>query len=210
MSFNKMSACKHCGAEIATSAKTCPQCGGKNKKPIYKRGWFIALCVIVVIAAVSSASGENGPTKVGDISTDISVSETTGQTRFAVGEKVELKDVVVTLKKVTASNGANFMEPEAGNVFLICEFDIENNSSSEIAVSSMLSFEAYVDDYAASLSLGGMVSADKPQLDGSVAAGKKMNGIVAYEAPKDWKEVEINFTPDVWSNQDIVFVATNG
>ena len=58
MSSNKMNVCKHCGAEIAVNAKSCPQCGGKNKKPIYKRGWFIALCVIVVIAAVSSAGGE--------------------------------------------------------------------------------------------------------------------------------------------------------
>lgn len=216
MSSKKMDVCKHCGAEIAVSAKTCPQCGGKNKKPIYKRGWFIALCVIVVIAAVSSAGGEDGPTKVGDVSTDVStnvstdvsVSEPVGQTRFAVGEKVELKDVLVTLKKVTESTGANFMEPEQGNVFLVCEFDIENNSDSEIAVSSLLSFEAYVDDYATSLSLVGMASADKPQLDGSVSAGKKMNGVIAYEVSKEWKEIEINFTPDVWSNQDIVFFAT--
>ena len=56
--MSKMSTCKHCGAEIAANAKSCPQCGGKNKKPIYKRGWFIALCVIVVVAAVSSAGGE--------------------------------------------------------------------------------------------------------------------------------------------------------
>ena len=208
MSSGKMSVCKHCGAEIAVSAKMCPQCGGGNRKPGYKRGWFIALCVIVVIAAVSSCGGDDGPSKVGDVSADVSVSEITKQTRFAVGEKVELKDVVVTLKKVTESTGANFMEPEQGNVFLICEFDIENNSSEEIAVSSMLSFEAYVDDYAASLSLVGMASSDKPQLDGSVAAGKKMTGVVAYEASKEWKEIEINFTPNVWSNQDIVFFAT--
>jgi len=56
--MSKMSTCKHCGAEIAANAKRCPQCGGKNKKPIYKRGWFVALCVIVVIAVASSAGGE--------------------------------------------------------------------------------------------------------------------------------------------------------
>ena len=33
---SKMVTCKHCGAEIAAGAKTCPQCGGKNKKPFYK------------------------------------------------------------------------------------------------------------------------------------------------------------------------------
>ena len=71
-----MSVCKHCGAEIAANAKSCPQCGGKNKKPIYKRGWFIALCVIVVIAAVSSAGGgESTPAggSSGDVSGSVSV-----------------------------------------------------------------------------------------------------------------------------------------
>lgn len=58
MSSNKMSVCKHCGAEIAANAKSCPQCGGKNKKPIYKRGWFIALCVVLVIGVVSSVGGD--------------------------------------------------------------------------------------------------------------------------------------------------------
>ena len=57
MSKSKMINCKHCGAEIAAKAKVCPQCGGKNKPPVYKRGWFIALCAIVVIAAISSSGG---------------------------------------------------------------------------------------------------------------------------------------------------------
>lgn len=30
--------CKHCGQVIAASAKTCPHCGGKNGKPVYKSG----------------------------------------------------------------------------------------------------------------------------------------------------------------------------
>ena len=29
--------CKHCGQVIAASAKTCPHCGGKNGKPVYKK-----------------------------------------------------------------------------------------------------------------------------------------------------------------------------
>lgn len=37
MAKSKMTTCKHCGAEIAASAKVCPHCGGKNKPPIYKR-----------------------------------------------------------------------------------------------------------------------------------------------------------------------------
>ena len=51
---SKMVTCKHCGTEIAASAKVCPKCGGKNKKPIYKRPWFIALIVIIIIGAIGS------------------------------------------------------------------------------------------------------------------------------------------------------------
>ena len=38
--MSKMKKCDTCGAEIAESAKRCPACGAKNKKPIYKRVWF--------------------------------------------------------------------------------------------------------------------------------------------------------------------------
>lgn len=93
MSSNKMSTCEHCGAEIAANAKSCPQCGGKKKKPIYKRGWFIALCVIVVIAAVSSAGGEDEPTKAADVSADVSASASAS---VAVPEE----EIVYTVCKV--------------------------------------------------------------------------------------------------------------
>ena len=56
MANNKMTTCKHCGAEIAASAKTCPHCGGKNKKPIYKRVWFWALIVVLVLG-IGAAGG---------------------------------------------------------------------------------------------------------------------------------------------------------
>ena len=29
----KLVKCKHCGARIAATAKTCPQCGGENTPP---------------------------------------------------------------------------------------------------------------------------------------------------------------------------------
>lgn len=52
---NKIIKCKICGADIASNAKTCPQCGAKNKKPIYKKWWFYALIVIVLFAIIGSS-----------------------------------------------------------------------------------------------------------------------------------------------------------
>ena len=64
MAKDKMTTCKHCGQEIAASAKVCPHCGGKNKTPIYKRWWFIAIIVIIVLAAIggSGSSDSSGST----------------------------------------------------------------------------------------------------------------------------------------------------
>lgn len=52
----KMKSCKSCGKEIASSAKVCPGCGAKNKKPFYKAVWFWVIVVIVVIAAAGGNS----------------------------------------------------------------------------------------------------------------------------------------------------------
>lgn len=64
MAKDKMTTCKHCGQEIAASAKVCPHCGGKNKPPIYKRWWFIAIIAIIVLAAIggSGSSDSSGST----------------------------------------------------------------------------------------------------------------------------------------------------
>lgn len=58
MAKSKMTTCKHCGAEIAASAKVCPRCGGKNKPPIYKRWWFIVLVVLIVLSAIGGSSDD--------------------------------------------------------------------------------------------------------------------------------------------------------
>lgn len=205
--------CKHCQTEIDKKAKVCPNCrrkqGGKAK--------FIILGIIVFIVIVAALNGtDDGPKKVENTdgtkqaSTD-KANTTTPEaevTTFKVGETASLKDVLVTLNGVTESEGSDFNMPSDGNVFLLCEFTIENNSSKDIAVSSIMSFEAYVDDFSINQSITGLLEkGDKNQLDGSVAAGKKMNGIIAYEAPKDWKEIEINFTPDFWG-KEMTFTAT--
>ncbi len=55
----KLSVCKHCGAEIAASAKTCPHCGGKNKKPFYKKPLFWIIAVLIVIGIASQHNSDD-------------------------------------------------------------------------------------------------------------------------------------------------------
>ena len=206
---NKMVGCKTCGAEIAENAKSCPSCGAKNKKPIFKKWWFWTIIVVILLIAIGSG-GSDEPQKIGDVgSPSPSPTQTvSAQKEFGIGEIVDLSDIVVTLVDVSENTGSQFLSPTDGNTFVVCEFEIANNSSKDITVSSLLCFDAYVDDYATSLSLSATISVDKPQLDGTIAAGKKMRGVVGYEVPSDWSEVEIRFTPDFWSGKDITFIAS--
>ena len=208
---NKMCTCKACGQEIAKSAKSCPHCGAKNKKGNPLLVGIIGLVALIII--ISAAGGNDEPVKVGENTTPATTTAADSQTEknaFAVGEIAELRDVQVSLVDVTESTGSSFNTPNEGNVFVLCEFEITNNSKEEVAVSSMLSFEAYCDDYACTYSLGAiMEKGNKNQLDGTVAAGKKMNGVIGYEVAENWSVIEIHFTPDFWSGKDIVFTATN-
>ena len=219
--MDKTKLCKHCKTEIDSKAKLCPNCkkkqGGKAK--------FIVIALIAIFAIAASMPNEDEPTAVNTTSdssktgeSKVTSSENDGKeekkeeekTEFGIGDAVELKDVITTLVSVTESNGSDYNKPADGNVFLLCEFNIENNSSSDLAISSIMSFEAYCDDYSTNLSITGLLEAkDKNQLDGSVAAGKKMNGVIAYEVSKEWKELEINFTPSFWSGKDITFNVAN-
>lgn len=220
----KMRNCKACGQQIAASAKMCPHCGAKVKKalPIW-----VVVAVVVVIIAVASSTGNDEPKRVdGNTNTQTEASgavsnDATGSTEndtpvkeeknvFKTGETAELKDVAVSLVGVTESTGSQFNTPQDGKVFVLCEFEITNNSSAEIVVSSMMSFNAYCDDYACTYSLSALMEkGEKNQLDGTVAAGKKMNGVIGYEVPAEWKELEVRFTPNFWNGKEIVFVAAN-
>lgn len=211
MMSEKMCECKVCKQQIASSAKVCPHCGAKNKKK--KPVWAIIIGAIVLVIVIGVASGGNEPVKVGD---DFTQNNSTGsndqdtKNTFGIGEVVELKDVQAVLVGVTESAGSSFNTPGDGNVYVLCEFEITNNSKEDVVVSSVLSFNAYCDDYVCAYSIGALLEkGDKNQLDGTVTAGKKIRGVIGYEVPENWEELEIQFTPDFWSGKEIVFTAKN-
>ena len=204
--------CKHCKSEIPYDAKVCPVCRKKQGAP----GCLIVVLVVVVLVVIASFAGggeSSTPQKVESTSgTSQSASQASQaqsqpeQTVFTVGDAVELNGVKTTLLSAEEYPGKQYMMPTDGNVFLVCQFEIENDSSAEINVSSMVSFNAYCDDYSVSLSITGEMLEDSwKSLDGTVAPGKKINGVIAYEIPQDWQKMEISYTPSFWSGHDVQF-----
>lgn len=182
----------------------------EKKKAIWKKWWF--WLIIVVVIAAASQGGKDEPKKVEADNNKVETmkevkkekekeTEAEKETVFKKGDVVELKNIKATLVDVKESKGTEFNKPTDGNIFVLAEFLIENESDKELAISSMVSFEAYVDGYSTNLDLGALIEKDNGnQLDGKIAPGKKMKGFIGYQVPKEWKELEIKFSPSVWGD----------
>lgn len=204
----KMVKCKVCGQDIAKSAKVCPNCGAKRKKHVFLGVLLVIIGIALIVAAFGG--GDDQPKKVENDTTqdENNTPDKNEPTIFGVGESAELNDVIVTMRAVKENNGTSFNTPSEGNVFIVCEFEIENNSNAELGISSLLSFEAYIDGYSTGVSLSALLTSDIPQLDGTIAPGKKMRGVVGYEASSDWNTIEIRFKSNVWSSKKFLFEYT--
>lgn len=203
--------CKHCQTDIPKKAKVCPICRRKQGG-ILK--WIIIAIVVIIFLGCIAGGGSDDVKRVDssiDSSNESSVSASSLESQnqdliFRLGETAEYNNLQATLVNVYESTGSQFNTPSDGNIFVIAEFEIENNSDKEIAISSLLSFSAYQDGYATNLSLTALVEKTGEQLDGKIAPGKKMRGSIGYEIPTDYKELEINLNFDVWSGKNIVFL----
>ena len=212
--------CKNCGKELPDSAKFCDGCGAavdeptqaatpttdqvtppkKKKKHPVLLGLVIAFAVLVLLSIIfgddkNSGDGSNTTPSMATATQQETVPPTTEKQSYTVGDTIEKGDLKVTFDTFQESSGGEFLAPDEGNAFLLCEFTVENDTLSDINVSSVLCFEAYVDDYTVQYSLSATSFADGATLDGTIASGKKMHGVIGYEVPADWKNFEIRFTP---------------
>lgn len=208
--------CKYCGSPIPASAKICPYCRKKQKG----KGGLIAVVVIIllIIIIAAAASGDDEPKKVSSSENTSSSTSSTSQkkekkkdTTFTVGDTADFDGVKVKLSSAIVSKGnkSKFVTPDDGKYFLELIFDIENDSDDDIAVSSVISFDAYCDDTSIDQDLIGQQADEVDglgQLDGKVASGKRMNGVISYQVPKDFKKFEITYAPDFWDDKDVTFV----
>lgn len=165
-------------------------------------------CVWLIFALFSGNPSGNSARGTGSRSSSGGNAGSSEDT-FGLLETAEMNDVQVRMTDYVESKGSEWNEPQEGKVYVLVEFEISNNSDSDISVSSLLSFDAYADGYATDLSLGALIDNENEQLDGSIASGMKMRGWVGYEIPEDWKDLEIHFTENVWSGNKFKFLISN-
>jgi hypothetical protein len=176
----------------------------KTKKPIYKRWWFILVAVIIVMGVIfgggeestptgSTSNGQAQPASSTPAEPATPTPKETEKTITKIGEPLTTKNFKVTVEALNKLKGSSFNQPKDGHEFVEVVLLIENISDKEYNVSSLLMFKAYCDDFSVNESLEAQIANDKiPTVDGALGAGKKLRGKLAYELPKEWKELEID------------------
>lgn len=173
----------------------------------------IVIMIIMLICSIDTSDEVKTVTSNSNtLSTEQTATQETSsealfqETVFHQGETAEYRNVQITLYDVKETLGSQYNTPSDGNVFILTGFEIANNSSEELNISSLLSFSAYQDGYATNLSLSALIESDGEQLDGTIAPGKKMKGYIGYEVPTTCEELEIHIQPSVWSGKKIAFI----
>lgn len=157
-----------------------------GKKAWYKKWWVWVLIVIVLIAAGSAAGGgDSAPTSGGNNSSSADNKAEEEKTEFAVGEKAVFDDKSITVTDVQRNfdTGNQFAQPESGKEFVIVTVNITNDSDTTLDYNT---FEFKMQDSNGVQQNEAFTAISEGKLDsGSLAAGGKVTGKLAYEVPKD-------------------------
>ncbi|MFI3215081.1 MAG: Ltp family lipoprotein [Eubacteriales bacterium] len=126
---SKVVLCKNCNAEMVANAKVCSSCGAKNKKPFYKRGWFIALIVVFIIGIGTSNGGDSS---VDD--TDDSQNNSSQVNEVVDDTTIEEKNEIIVIDFSTMEKAAIETWADANNI----RISIESKYSDAIEVGAFI------------------------------------------------------------------------
>jgi len=125
----------------------------------------VLIAIVVLVLAALACGGDNTGEKVDE--REAAPTATPGVETYGVGDVIQLKDHTIVLNEATIQGGA-----------LQANFTIENIGTDDLAVSSMLSFEAKLDD-GTKLDQA-IFDCPSSGLDGSVLSGDKLKGWICW------------------------------
>jgi len=128
---NQIIQCKACGNGIAKSARFCPHCGYKNKRPFYTKWWFWLIVAFFVLGAVGNAGDDSGSSAdVGETTTAATTAATTKKTTKVTTKATTKATTAATTKATTTAvayvsyeEAAEALEPYLKDYFSFYEVE---------------------------------------------------------------------------------------
>lgn len=177
-----MKTCKDCGKEVSKSAKTCPNCGKKMKKPIVL---FVILGIIVlaIIGGIMSGKEEEARKK-----------------EFIQNETATYKEVEYSITKIERTQGKEYFEAKDGKEYIVFTIKIDNKSSEKISYNGLdWKLEDGNGDENSYAIWGSDTNSDLGS--GDLNAGGTKTGTVAFEVPKDDKNLTLKYFETILSSE---------
>lgn len=158
----------------------------KESKPWYKKWWVWLIIVIILIGAGGAAGNKDKTaTNSGSASNSTETKKAEEKTEFKVGEAASFDNKTITVTDVQRNydTGNQFAQPESGKEFVIVTVKITNDSDKTLDYNT---FEFKMQDSNGVQQNEALTALSEGKLNsGSLAAGGKVTGKLAYEVPKD-------------------------
>lgn len=219
--MSKMKKCKTCGTDIASSAKVCPSCGAKNKKPFYAKWWFWVIIALVVFAVVggqgasdkpatnSNPSDEQATTKTEETVTKVGDKKAEEiKDVYLLGEIAELGKVSIQVTNLERNSGSEYDAPKSGYEYAVVTLAIKNTSdktqSYNVYNFSMKNANGQIENQAFST-----IANDTSLNSGELAPGGIVTGSIVFETPLDDNQLKLLYGDNIFTDKDIIFDVCN-
>lgn len=159
----------------------------------------LIVLIIVVISIVATKSGANtGTATNGNATGTVSTDQ-----HFRVGQQITVSNWLITLNSAKTSAGSQFLQPKAGDVYLIFTISMKNTSNQAQTVSTLLQFTL---QDASGQKYDETIYPDAgTTLDGTVRANSPLKGVIVYEVPKNLHSFTLAFTADITASGQTVW-----
>lgn len=181
----------------------------QDSKPWYKK-WWVWLIIVIALIFVGNAigGGENQPDSSSSSSDQTSQEKPKEdeKTNYAVGETVDIDERKITVSEVQRNfdTGNQFAQPESGKEFVVVTISIENGSDNEMTYGT---YDFKMQDSNGVQQMEAITAISEGKLNsGSLAAGGKVSGKLAYEVPQGDTGLKLLFeNPNLFNNKKITF-----
>lgn len=200
----KMIRCKNCGTVYPNEMSNCPNCFKKNNDYTIRiiLGIIIFLTIFIGYLCIFD-SIFNYTDTVTDSLTGDTGSVVKRVEKVNLGESLHTDGLIITLTKVEDWKPTEkYITAEDGYKFIRAYFIIENINANDVYITAT-DFDCYADDKKMKESIYGD---DELEWFSNLSAGRKIEGYIYYEVPKNAQKIEIEFEKYLWTDKKAIFL----